>query len=95
MELLLIKDGQVRVALLENVVEQESTHSEAWTLLGTILATQTDSADAQVSAAKALGRALELRPGDTNASMELASIYYRFRMHEDALAVLDGVIASH
>ncbi len=82
------------VALLENVVEREPARADAWTLLGTILATQTDSADAQVSAAKTLERALELRPGDTRASLELASIYYRFRLHEDAVAVLDSVIAS-
>ena len=82
------------VALVENVVELEPSRADAWTLLGCILATQTDSADAQVSAAKALERALELRPGDTRASMELASIYYRFRLHDDAVAVLDSVIAS-
>ncbi len=82
------------VALVENVVDLEPSRADAWTLLGCILATQTDSADAQVDAAKALERALELRPGDTRASMELASIYYRFRLHEDALAVLGSVIAS-
>ena len=82
------------VAVLESIVDRDPSRAEAWTLLGSILATQTESADAQVRAAKALDRALELRPGDMRASLELTSIYYLFRLHEDALAVLDNVVAG-
>jgi tetratricopeptide (TPR) repeat protein len=82
------------VALLERVADREPSRADVWTLLGSILATQTDNPDAQVSAAKALEQALELKPGDTRASLELTSIYYLFRLHEHALDVLDNAVVS-
>ncbi len=82
------------IALLETIVERDPDNAEAWTILGIGLAAQIESPDAQVAAAQALRRALELRPGDLRASLELSSIYYLFRLHDDAIAVLDDVAAG-
>jgi superkiller protein 3 len=82
------------IALLKTIVDRQPVNYDAWVLLGVSLAAQTDSADAQVDGAKALQRALELKPGDTRASLGLASIYYRFRLHEDAIVVLDEAVAG-
>jgi tetratricopeptide (TPR) repeat protein len=80
------------IALLKTIVDREPGNANAWILLGSSLEDRTDDADAQVEAAKALQRALELMPGDPRAALELAAIYYRFRMDDDALAVLDSVV---
>lgn len=91
---LALEQREEAVEILDEVIVREPSHGEAWSLLGRTLVGDTGDLEAQVRAAQALEKTLELRPGDLKASVDLASLYSRFGLDGEALEVLDAAAST-